>query len=193
MTRWTFLALLVLCVMGCDETLYGNAPMERKMSTIKFFATGSAVLPASPGSVNSVLTVTWDAINMGVESPFFLLPSATPLAYGRSPDTGILISRYRFRFLGAPGLRVGRPSTPHPLSYVSVTISGHPSSIIFPWTGSDDWEPFEIYVPAGSAQPSPVVGAVDITADTRLMDSVYYGTVINMIFELEASCVVNAP
>ncbi len=174
------------------------------MSTVRFYNRYSFSLPASPGDAATLLTLAPSAGGdfMGVEMPISLPPLATDGTSGCSANSSVLVTRYRYSFLGAKGLR---PAVGHD-SYIGFFIGrttqpsqspGHPGQGYFslPYTDSENWVDCNIFADVKSGNPPPqsriLVSSHDrFLVDTRNLQSLYYGQVAELLIEIDAQCVL---
>jgi len=192
-TMWAIFAALLFWANGCT---INNTTEEDTMSTVKFYAMASFALPASPGDDNTNLAISGSSLLggtfMGYNTPKIAAPSGTDLAEGCSPESGIRIKAYRFTFLGVQGLRPGATTSQSGV-YLIANRKGATSTdhAYLPFV-SNDWEPVDIWLPVDAAIANPYhtlrVSIIDLFADTRNLQSLYYGADAVMLLEIETDC-----
>jgi hypothetical protein len=177
--------------------------VEKNMS-VKFSATQAIMLPASGAAAAStpfVLPSTaWDVGKyMGIEMPTYVPPSSSPLTLGCDPNSGFHLSRYRISFLGAKELRPA--NQPGLYNGIQFALDGRSRSLALISNGvsvpfvSSDWEDLDMMFQIVSTQTQVTTPRMlDVTTlyiDTRNLQSVYYGSQVRVLFELEGECVLN--
>jgi hypothetical protein len=165
---------------------------------IRFWNSASLVLPATPGTELQNYTIQptdwgWGGGNspfMGIRFPWLESPFQANPDVGLDPESNFNITRYRYIFLGAQGLR---PANSNPyVNGLQIQFGRevqNQGGLLFPFVQAGEWEEIDIKWNAIAGLSSqfltPNIMPSQIIIDTTNLQDIYYGRTIALLFELE--------
>lgn len=198
------ISLLCLLIVSCIND--ANTQEVTQMSSIRFMATQDFILPGSPGSSATVVTLpaaSWDGgVFMGMEMPLTQAPVNYNPPTGCADESQVHISKYRISFLGAKDLRPANTGIIPSINslvfslgrFVEKGVGIGVFQLLLPFT-STEWESADMFLMVDSVTQTPyrTPKLVDsqLTIDTRNLQSVYYGSHVRVLLEIQAECILN--
>lgn len=168
---------------------------------LRFFNNIEFDLPAAPGSVAFYPVSAGALYHFGVESPYVLAAESAPvpITAGMNPQGNVEIVRYRFRAVGATGLRVGWDisfaSNPPPFVAIGFDrkIQGSTSAwphVALPYTYDGEWVETSIMLEYKGVPGKlrPTWEFEELLFDTRNLEPSAYGTRIRLFLEIDIKC-----
>lgn len=196
---WAILAFILVWFTSCAF----NKNNEDEMSIVRAYNHFELAIPASPGAASSVFSVQAgtlipEGIYWGMNYPRQAAPGGTAPVIGCSEESNINVLRYRYTFIGSqamrPGVNIASNGIAINMGRKSKWYTGGGSNSLFlPFVG-DQWEEINenlVLVTGVTPEmlPTTLSQLSQIILDTRNLQSVYYGTTIKMLLEVDFECV----
>ena len=197
--------IAIIMAFGCNnEPVSTNNEEVNKMSSLRFFASYPFALPSSPGVSNTEISMAPNLFDggpyMGISLPIYQDPGDINPTFGCSPESNLRLKAYRISFLGASGLR------PSPLdpngnpNGLNVIIGGRfaeqGNRIFLPFTFTGEWQSVDkVFIVDPSIpvniEKVPQMFFSSIHIDTRNLQTIYYGSQIRVLIEMDVECVAD--
>jgi hypothetical protein len=189
--------LISLLLSGCIT----NQKEKEETMILRFYNNIEFDLPASPGSIATYPTFSTPLYHFGVVSPYLVSAESAPvpITNGMNPAANVEIVRYRYRAVGATGLRVGWDisfaSNPPPFVAVGFDrkIEGSTSTwphVALPYTYDGEWVETSILLEykGTPGKMRPTWEFEELMFDTRKLDPSLYGTRVRLFLEIDIKC-----
>jgi hypothetical protein len=196
-----FAFLLPGILTGCGGPSVNNTTKEDKTMILRFSNSFNFALPAAPGSIRFYPTITAPQKQFGVVTPYNVPPESEPVPVtdGMNPQGNARIIRYRYRAVGAPGLRVGYDvdfagnTPPFVALAFNRTIQGSTSPwpyVSLPYTYEGEWVETSIVLEYNGTPGflRPQWQTEELLFDTREMNPSVYGKTVKMFLEIDIEC-----